>query len=80
MTQFLTQFLKKETEKEGTGRNSRERRPISNKIPTPAMGSHESGCPSSFLCKIRARGGFEFLVFALFNSPENRFDTVFDTF
>ena len=33
------------------GRNSLERRPISNKIPTPAMGSHESGCPSSFLHK-----------------------------
>ena len=56
LTQFLTQFLKKRTKKEGTGRhlpmteipyfsgttalydtgrNSRERRPISNKIPSP---------------------------------------------
>ncbi len=56
LTQFLTQFSKKRTEKEGTGRhqpksefpyftgtmalngtgrNSRERRPISNKIPSP---------------------------------------------
>lgn len=40
-----------------TGRNSLERRPISNKIPTPAMGSHESGCPSSFLHKYWDCGG-----------------------